>query len=269
MKKLTAGVVSSHSRFCEVEANFNHFAAITRRMAGRGARLICFPELALTSYTTDRAVLDVAEPIPGPITDKLCDLASLHNVYLSVGMTEQDTDRYHITQIIVGPDGYLGKYRKHHPTGGELACGFSPGDGFPVFDIDGFRLGVNICFDGRHQDTIAAVRDARVDLIHHPHGNELSLGRDAEEWTRGKMVYFVPRAVQARAYILINNSAGDTQNPSEKLSYGSGAMMLDPLGQVVKRTKQHTRTEKTLVATITKPLSEHVPEFEMARLQAE
>jgi predicted amidohydrolase len=76
------------------------------------------------------------------------------------------------------------------------------------------------------------------------------------------MVYFVPRAVQARAYILINNSAGDTQ---ETLSFGYGAMILDPLGQVVKRTRQPTRADKTLVVTITKPLDELVPDFETER----
>ena len=265
MKQLTVGVVSSHSRFCDVETNFTHFTAITRRLSNRGARLICFPELALTSYTTNPAVLDVAESVPGPITGKLCALATLHNVYISVGMAEQDEDRYHVTQIVVGPNGYLGKYRKYHPTGGEIACGFSPGDSFPVFNIDGFKLGINICFDGRHQDTIDAMQKARVDLIHHPHGNELGLGRDGEEWTRGKMVYFVPRAVQARAYILINNSAGDTPNTQVTLSFGSGAMILDPLGQVVKRTRQPTRAEKTLVVTITKPLGELVPDFEMER----
>ncbi|MDP6054760.1 MAG: hypothetical protein QF879_20650 [Candidatus Latescibacteria bacterium] len=79
------------------------------------------------------------------------------------------------------------------------------------------------------------------------------------------MVYFVPRAVQARAYILINNSAGDTPNTQETLSFGYGAMILDPLGQVVKRTRQPTRADKTLVVTITKPLNELVPDFETER----
>ena len=84
MKHLTVAIVSSHRLFCDVEANFTHFSAITRRLSNRDARLICFPELALTSYTTNPAVLDVAESVPGPITEKLCALATLHNVYVSV-----------------------------------------------------------------------------------------------------------------------------------------------------------------------------------------
>ena len=51
--------------------------------------------------------------------------------------------------------------------------------------MDGFRLGILICFDGRHEDTLEVMKKAQVDVIHHPHGNTIgSLGREAEEWTR-------------------------------------------------------------------------------------
>ena len=263
MQTLTVAVVSSQSQWGDLDANLAHFASLAARAADKGARLVCFPELSLTSYTTDPAVLQIAEKIPGPATEKLCEIAASLKVFLSAGMAEKARGRYHVAQIVVGPDGYLGKYRKYHPTPGEQECGFSPGKSFSTFDIDGFKLGVNICFDGRHPDTLEALRKKRVDIIHHPHGNLLSLGKDAEEWTRGKMVYFVPRAVQARAYILINNSAGDTRSDR----FGSGALILDPLGQVVKRTTQKTRSEKMILATLTKPLSTLIPEFELERLQ--
>ena len=105
-----------------------------------------------------------------------------------------------------------------------------------------------------------------MDVIHHPHGNYLGLGEDAEEWTRGKMVYFVPRATSSRAYILINNSAGDTESPQGTIQFGSGAMVIDPLGQVVDRTTQKDRKEKTIIVTIKKPLSALIPAFELRRM---
>jgi len=132
--------------------------------------------------------------------------------------------------------------------------------------VKGFKFGINICFDGRHEDTIEAMRRAGVDAIHHPHGNGLSLGRNAEEWTRGKMVYVVPRAVHARAYILVNNSAESIEFPGGSFSYGSGALVLDPLGQVVTRTTQKTRSEKMILVTLVRPLSRLVPDFEMQGL---
>ena len=266
MKTLEVALVSSKSKFCDVEANIEHFAGLIRRASDKGARLVCFPELALTSYTTEPAVFRVAECIPGPSTAKLANLAHVHNVYLSVGMAEKDGTTFYISQLIVGPDGYMGKYRKHHLAGPGEQTGFSMGNSFPTFDIDGFKLGVNICYDGRFTATIEAMRNAQVDVIHHPHGNWLELGKDAEEWTRGKLVYFVSRAVHTRAYILINNSAGDTRYPNGVAKFGSGALIIDPLGQVVKRTTQRTRSEKMILATITRPLSNLIPDFELQRL---
>ena len=93
------------------------------------------------------------------------------------------------------------------------------------------------------------------------------MGKDAEEWTRGKIVYFAPRAIYARAYILINNSAGDTKLPDGVSHFGSGALAIDPLGQVMDRTTQKDREEKMIVVTLKKPLSSLIPSFEMDRLQ--
>jgi len=262
-KTLTVAVVSSNSVFCDPNANLKHFESLIKEAKARGARLVCFPELAMMAYSTEKEILDVAEEIPGPSTAKLEAIARSHDVYLSVGMAEKDGEKYHIAQAVIGPDGYIGKYRKYHPTGTEQKCGFSPGKEFPIFDVDGFRFGINICADGRREDTIQAMKDAKVDVIHHPHGNYLSLGRDAEEWTRGKMVYFVTRATFSRAYILINNSAGDTKHPRGVNEYGSGALVIDPLGQVVDRTTQKDRNEKMIVVEIKRPLAALVPSYEL------
>jgi predicted amidohydrolase len=265
-KALRVAVVSSNSVFCDPAANLEHFESIIKDAVAEGSRLVCFPELALMAYSTEKEILDVAEEIPGPSTKRLEAIAGTLDVYVSVGMAEKSGENYHIAQAVIGPQGYIGKYRKYHPTGGEQKCGFSPGKEFPVFDVDGFRFGINICADGRQEDTIQAMKEAKVDVIHHPHGNYLGLGRDAEEWTRGKMVYFVPRATFSRAYILINNSAGDTKHPRGVNQYGSGALVIDPLGQVVDRTTQQDRTEKMIVVTVKRPLSELVPPFELRRL---
>lgn len=265
---LTVAVVSPKCVFADTEANLRHFTELAEQAAERGARLICFPELALVSYSTNEKVLEAAEEIPGPTTKKLEAVARRLDVYLSVGMAEKDGDTYHIAQILVGPDGYLGKYRKHHPTGGEQSCGFAPGESFPTWNVDGFRLGILICFDGRHPDTLEAMKRAQVDVIHHPHGNTIgNLGREAEEWTRSKTVYFVPRAVASRAYMLVNNSADDTPQPGGTLQYASGALVIDPLGQVVARTTQHDRSEKMVLATLVRPES-LIPAGELERLRA-
>jgi predicted amidohydrolase len=182
-------------------------------------------------------------------------------------MAERDGTTHHITQVLVGPAGHVGKYRKNHPTEAEEACGFAPSASFPTWTIDGFRLGILVCFDGRHADTIDAMKTAGVDIIHHPHGNTVGqLGREADEWTRSKTVYFVERAVKARAHMLINNSAGDTKQPYRTVRYSSGAMVIDALGQIVSRTTQRDRREKMIVATLRRP-DALIPPGELERLK--
>jgi len=252
---LTVSVVTSNSQFADVEANLKHFETLVVEAAGRGARLVCFPELALTSYSNHPSVLKAAQSVPGEATRRLEAMAAKNNVYLSVGMAERDGDKHHIAQVVIGPDGYLGKYRKCFPTTNEQACGFVPGHEYPTWDIDGFRFGVLICADGRQESTIQAMRQEGVDVIHHPHGNYVgTLGRTAEEWTRSKMVYFVPRAITARAYVLINNSAGDVVEPGGVRHFGSGGLVLDPLGQAVARTTATDRAERMIITTLVHPL---------------
>jgi predicted amidohydrolase len=268
-ESLTVAVVSPRCVFGDVETNLNHFTKLIKEATAKQARLICFPELALTSYSTHVEVLKSAEEIPGPTTKKLEAITKRLDVYISVGMAERDGDRHHIAQVLIGPQGYLGKYRKNHPTVGEQACGFAPGQSFPTWEIDGFRFGILICADGRHRNTIQAMKQAHVDVIHHPHGNTVgNLGREAEEWTRSKLVYFVPRAVQSRAHILVNNSAENTQQPHATLKYSSGALVVDALGQVVDRTTQKDRKQKMIIATLQKPAS-MIPEGELRLLQAD
>jgi predicted amidohydrolase len=267
--ELTVAVISPRCVFGDVETNLNHFTELIEEAAAKRARLICFPELALTSYSTNAEVLKYSEEIPGPTTKKLEVITKRLDVYVSIGMAERDGDRHYIAQVLIGPQGYLEKYRKNHPTGSEQSCGFVPGQSFPVWEIAGFRFGILICADGRHPDTIQAMKQAHVDVIHHPHGNTVgNLGREAEEWTRSKMVYFVPRAVQARAYILVNNSAEDTSQPHATLQYSSGALIIDALGQVVSRTTQKDRKEKMIIATLKMP-QVSIPIGELQRLQVD
>ena len=263
---LTVAVVSSRSRFCDVDYNLSHFSGIIDRAVQRGAQLVFFPELSLTGYSCHPDIIKAAERIPGPATEALGKIARVRGVTISVGMAEKAGRNYHIAQILVGPDGYIGKYRKHHLTSTEDRCGFSSGKAIGSFLVDRFRVGINICFDGRHEDTIEAMKRRRAEVILHPHGNYLSHGGDAEAWTYGKMVYLPSRAIRARSYLLINNSAGNMAVPGGCAQFGSGAMVLDPLGQVVKRTLRRDRSEKMILADLRRPLSAIIPEKELKRL---
>jgi predicted amidohydrolase len=266
---ITVAVVSPICRIGDVEANLREFDAWVTRATAQGAQLVLFPELALSGYAHDPEVTrTTAEPIPGPATSSLEQIARARGVTLSVGMLERCDGIYYTAQIVVSPQGYLGHYRKHCPTANEQQTMLvSPGQGYPVFDVDGIRLGINICADSRQPETIDALAEQGVDLVHTPHANGLGLGADAEEWTRGKLVYYLDRIVRCRAHIAVNNIAGTaTYSASVSMDYSGGAMILDPLGQVVDRTTEQDREPHMIVATLDTDLRRFVPDFELRHI---
>jgi predicted amidohydrolase len=90
-----------------------------------------------------------AEPIPGPLTERLCALARQTGMWLVPGsMYEQDGDKLYNTAIVISPRGEIvAKYRKMFPWL-PYESGTAEGDQFCVFDIpDVGRFGLCICYD--------------------------------------------------------------------------------------------------------------------------
>jgi predicted amidohydrolase len=70
-----------------------------------------------------------------------------HKVYLVAGLAEREGMRLFNTAVLVGPEGFIGKYRKAHLWNLEKLW-FTPGDlGFPVFETPIGRIGLLICWD--------------------------------------------------------------------------------------------------------------------------
>jgi N-carbamoylputrescine amidase len=142
---------------CRVDKDYNVKKALrlARLAAKRGAQLICFQEL-LSTHWFPREINDVhfalAEDVDGPTIDALRKFAREHTVSLICPIFERDGDAYYNSAVVLDAHGSLiGTYRKVHvpqiPLWEERSY-FSPGnDGFPVFDIDSVKIGVQICWD--------------------------------------------------------------------------------------------------------------------------
>jgi predicted amidohydrolase len=112
------------------EAAAQRLVELFRESVGMGAKLVVFPELALTTFfprywMEDQAEVDrrFFEPaMPNAVVQPLFDLAREHGVgfylgYAELAQEEGRTRRYN-TAILVGPDGRIaGKYRKIHLPG--------------------------------------------------------------------------------------------------------------------------------------------------------
>jgi len=140
------------------DSNENLQAAIDsiREAAGKGAQIICLPELFLSNYfcqTENPKNFSLAEPIPGPTSLVMGQLAKELEVVLIVPLFEKRTEGiYHNSAVIIDADGSIvGTYRKMHvpddPCFYEKYY-FTPGDnGFKSFSTRYGKVGVLICWD--------------------------------------------------------------------------------------------------------------------------
>jgi len=147
------------------EANIRKIDA--HRDALAGADLVVFPELCATGYNFVSAeqARELAEPIGDSVyleyLESLCHDLDLHVVS---GFNEWDGRLYN-TAVLVGPGGYVGRYRKLHLFLNEKDI-FTPGDeGLPVFDIGPCRVGMMICFDWIFPETWRVLALEGADVI--------------------------------------------------------------------------------------------------------
>src|ERR1700741_2142021 len=153
--QFTVGLVQMR---CGPEPGENLERAIQgiHRAAREGAQIICTQELFRSPYFCQRqdpALFDLAEPIPGPSTERLGQVARETGTVVIASLFERRAAGvYHNTAVILDADGaLLGLYRKMHIPDDPLYYEkfyFTPGDlGFPNFDTRFGRIGVLVCWD--------------------------------------------------------------------------------------------------------------------------
>ncbi|MFP3951534.1 MAG: nitrilase family protein [Candidatus Bathyarchaeia archaeon] len=115
-----------------------------------GGDLIILPELCISGYVFNsrEEAYSLAEAVPGGESIKtLEDAANEHQVHIVAGLAEEEDSCIYNTAVLVGPDGYIGKYRKLHLWYEEHLF-FEEGDlGLPVFYTPWGRIGLMVCYD--------------------------------------------------------------------------------------------------------------------------
>jgi predicted amidohydrolase len=140
----------------------------TMEAVKRGANIVVFPELALTSYSgfPPEAAYELSEPIPGESTSIIQKIASQHRIYVAFGMIERVGSKLYNAVPFIGPTGILGVYRKVHPA--KFAEKWvTPGDSYPLIQTPWGPIGIGICYDNYcfpEVPRIYALRGARIHL---------------------------------------------------------------------------------------------------------
>ncbi len=135
------------------------------------ADLLVLPELCNSGYNFESAeqARSTSETIENsPFVAYLEGLCRQHKLYIVAGINERDGDRLYNSAVLLGPGGYIGKYRKMHLYLNEKDF-FTPGDcGLPVFDLGRCKVGILICFDWLFPEIWRILGLKGADLVCHP-----------------------------------------------------------------------------------------------------
>ena len=238
------------------DASFDHHEVQIRVAASRGAQIIVTQELFLTPYfctVQDPARFDLADSLPGPVTDRLGALAGELGVVLVSSLFEhRGPGLYHNTAVVHDADGsLLGLYRKAHipqDPAFEEKFYFTPGDsGWPVWDTAFGKIAVLICWDQWYPEAARLMALGGAQLLLYPTAigwlpeEKSSLG-DAQHcaWETVQRGH----AVANGCYVAAVNRSG-THDGTE---FWGRSFVANPYGEII--AKASTSGEEILICDV-------------------
>ena len=218
--------------------------------AEQGSQITCLQELFYSPYfcqQQDVKWYDFVEPIPGPTTDRLQEVAKRHDMVLVVPLYEEDAPGvYYNTAVIIDADGtILGKYRKTHipqlPNFWEKFY-FRPGNlGYPVFETRYARVGVYICYDRHFPEGARVLGLNGAEIVYIP--SATSRGLSMHLWR----IEQTSHAIANGYFVGTINRVGQEKELGPNDYYGS-SYFCDPRGQIIAQASD--TEEEVLVADL-------------------
>jgi len=198
----------------------------------QGAELVIFPELSLTGYTMRDQIYELAETIPGHSTTILERLAQKTGAYIVFGMpelSEKTQATVYNAAVLVGPDGFIGKYRKMYlPTHSvfEEKRYFRPGYQTAVFETELGKIGLIICYD---------IFFPEVSRLTRLKGAQLIVCISASPATRRTFfeTLTAARAIENTAFLAYVNLVGI----EDGLQFWGGSRLVGPNGKTLVQAK--------------------------------
>ena len=221
------------------QAGLAAVADAAARAAAAGARLLVTPEMSLTGYAigADR-VAALAEPVPGPLTDRVAAIAAEHGLAIAVGLPVRTPAGVANTVVVVDSDGsLLAGYAKAHLYGDVDRDAFVPGDvGVVQFRLDGVVVGLLVCYDVEFPEAVRAHALAGTELLVVPTGLMDPYGHVGT-------VLVPARAYESQVFVAYTNRTG----AEGEFVYCGASCVIAPDGTELARAG---RGEELLVADV-------------------
>ena len=238
-----------------------------REAARLGANIVCLPELFRAQYFCQREdirLFDLAEPIPGPSTEKLAEVARESRVVIIASLFERRAPGlYHNTAVTLNVDGSIASiYRKMHIPDDPLYYEkfyFTPGDlGFKATDTAFGRVGTLVCWDQWYPEgaRLTALQGAEV-LFYptaigwHPAEKDQYGAAQYEAWQTIQRAHAIANGVYVAGVNRVGHEHGDIRgNRAEGpgLEFWGGSFLADPFGRIIAKASHDA--EEVLLAEI-------------------
>jgi predicted amidohydrolase len=213
-------------------ANIKKMENNVKKAKKRGADMVIFPELALTGYTVRDELYELAETIPGKSTETLEKLAKQTRMYIIFGMpelSEKTQATIYNSAVCVGPEGYVGKYRKMHlPTHSifEEKRYFRPGYQVTTLETEFGKIGLIICYD---------IYFPELCRLNRLKGSQLIVCISASPAIRRSFfeTLTLARAIENTAFLAYVNLVG----VEDGLQFWGGSRLVSPSGRLIAKGK--------------------------------
>lgn len=219
-------VQKHHHRF---DVGFN-LGIIKEAVSVSGSSLIVFPEMFLTGYSLGSDVtslsMDVSSAEMGEIEDSCREMGK----YVIFGFPERSTEikgQIHNSAAVVGPKGLMGIYRKMHLVDFgpfEEWAYFTPGNELLMVDINGFRLGVIICYDLFFPELTKSYALSGADAV-------VCISASPSITRKYFEKVIVARAIEDTVFLAYSNMVGF----DSRMNFWGGAALIGPTGSTLAR----------------------------------
>ena len=248
----------------DLDLNLKRSIEKVKEAAGRGARIVCLPELYRTRYFPQWEKKDaslLAETIPGESTQAFSALAREYQIVIIVPVFERDEQGYYNSVVVIDADGSLQKtYRKihipHDPLFYEKSY-FSPGDELQVYDTRYARFAVQICYDQWFPEAARVAALQGAEIIFYPTAIGWIKGEESPsegDWHDAWETIQRSHAIANGIYVATVNRVGQ----EDDLNFWGGSFVCDSFGKVLARASD--KDEEILVNELDLAKNEEVRE---------
>lgn len=235
---MKVGFLQTFPLFGKRDENLDNAVARIKRT---DADLVVLPELFNTGYqfTSKEEAFGLAETVPeGQTTQVLIHLAREKHRYIVAGLSEREGNYNYNSAVLVGPNGFMGCYRKLHLFHNEKLW-FEPGNAaLNIYDIGQARVGIMICFDWFFPEVARSLALKGADIICHPANLVLPYCPQA----------MITRCIENRVFAITANRIGTEKRSEEMLTFIGSSQILGTKGEILCRASSDK--EESIVVEI-------------------